>query len=45
MHFPKELNDEIKAKRNTFSLLTDVDVEESMRLFIAKIKLSYQFLD
>ena len=28
MHVPKETNDGKKAKRNTFSLVSDVDAEE-----------------
>ena len=30
IHTPKDTNDEIKTNRNAFSLLSDVDVEESM---------------
>ena len=33
-------NEEIKIKRNTFSLVADVDVEESM-LFNAELKLLF----
>ena len=39
----KEIEDGIKAKKITFSLVSDVDVEESMRFFNAKLKLSEQF--
>ena len=30
MSSPKETNNEIKANRNTFSIVSDADVEESM---------------
>ena len=30
VQIPKEANKEIKTKRNTFSLVFDADVEESM---------------
>lgn len=37
-----ETNDEIKTKRNAFSLVSDVFVEESMFFFNAELKISYQ---
>ena len=40
VHTPKETNEEIKIKRNTFSLAADVDVEESV-FFNAELKLFY----
>ena len=36
MHIPKETNDEIKSKRNKFSLVLNVGAEESMCFFNAK---------
>ena len=40
VHTPKETNEEIKIKRNTFSLVADVDVEESV-FFNAELKLLF----
>ena len=36
------MNDEIKTKRKIFSLVSDVDVQESMIVFSAKLKNRYQ---
>ena len=37
MHTPRETSDKIKIKRNTFSLASDNDAEESM-FFESKVK-------
>ena len=39
MYIPKETNDGIKGKRNTFPLVSDVNVEESMHFFNAELEL------
>ena len=41
LHTPEETNEEIKTKRNSFSLFSDVAVEESM-FFYAELKLLFQ---
>ena len=42
METPKETNYEIKAKRNTFSTVSNVDVEGSSFLFNSELKIPYQ---
>ena len=41
MHTPRETSDKIKTTRNTFSLASDNDAEESM-FFNPKLKSFYQ---
>ena len=37
---PKKTNYEVKTKRYTFSLVSDIDVEESC--FLCRVKITYQ---
>ena len=39
--FSRETNDGIKVKRNTFSNVSNVDVQESMRFFNAELELQF----
>ena len=37
MHNAKEANGEVKIKRNAFSLVSDIDIEESMRFLMQSL--------